>query len=404
MSLTLGPLGIDDPSAAAFDSGDDGWTVQLTGTVASPELAGSSTADRIARAHRRREDLLSMRGTVQPLTWTDDTSHNGLWSIDAVSADLETLTARTVLYRWSATLTRRSGWANIEVESRLSGVGAANDHGATPERWHAPPPAHQGYYTGATHPASIVRQAQGFDLRVYRDVPAADPLWLLPEAVQLDQCAARINGGTPYQAIVGTAVPPFGAAVAQNNKLFHAYKDTGSWIFTEAWIGGGGYYSGQGFTVRLDGVTVGNWDPIAILRNDPEQTAVRYAARGLTRLTLDLTLTRGARFVAGYLRTHAAATLAVGRESADPAVAPAAGVIMRDTALAAGERWVLGSARSFTADLPNGVISRASTVDLDFFIGHEVPTSGVVQPGDTAADLLDQYLGTPAVRDAVVRR
>jgi hypothetical protein len=68
-----------------------------------------------------------------------------------------------------------------------------------------------------------------------------------------------------------------------------------------------------------------------------------------------------------------------------------------------GNRYVLGSARSFSGNSGTGVISKNATPRFDYMIGLELAGTSAVS-GDTGADLLAQYLGSPSETIVAVKR
>jgi hypothetical protein len=136
-----------------------------------------------------------------------------------------------------------------------------------------------------------------------------------------------------------------------------------------------------------------------VLRNDPEEVTVRLSyptAPG--RVTVDLGLRRGSRFVTGGIKRHASATLGVARTAAEAATVVTGG-LRATSADADGNRFVMGSSKTLTTATTTAAISKASVTQLDFFLGHEVGASPAA--GDAFADLLAQYLGTSGDRTRV---
>ena len=127
------------------------------------------------------------------------------------------------------------------------------------------------------------------------------------------------------------------------------------------------------------------------------------------RYTLDLSLRRGSRFVEGFLTRHAAATLKVVQNTAEAssnhtaagATSPVA--VVKTGNDADGNRAVVGSAKSFTSDLTNCGLSKASTTVLDFYIGSRIDGSGS-QAGDGTGELSLQYLAVLAAETVALRR
>jgi hypothetical protein len=144
-------------------------------------------------------------------------------------------------------------------------------------------------------------------------------------------------------------------------------------------------------------------DPeLTILRNDPEQAQIRLTYPSTPgRLTVDLLLRRGSRFVTGVIKRHSAATLGVARTAAETAAAVTGG--LRATAADAdGNRFVMGSTRNLTTTTSTASIAKAVVTSLDFYLGHEVGASPA--SGDAAADLFAQYLHAGGETIRVVRR
>jgi hypothetical protein len=109
------------------------------------------------------------------------------------------------------------------------------------------------------------------------------------------------------------------------------------------------------------------------------------------RASLDLTLRRGSRFVEGYLQTGTSATLAAYRSTLETNTSFAAsGYVTATGDDADGNRFAVGSARTFTAHTNGGVI-KSSATSLDFWIGVEAGGGSAVS-GDAATDLRSQYV------------
>jgi hypothetical protein len=157
------------------------------------------------------------------------------------------------------------------------------------------------------------------------------------------------------------------------------------------------------FDLRVNNTSVLPLSTITVVRNDPEECTLRLLHDERPgRVIVDLTLRRGARFIAGYAQRHAAATFRLQRGVAEAATAVPGG-IHRTNADEFGNRWVMGSARTFQADLANGSISKGSTRVFDFMIGLELRAANA-QAGDRAVDLIAQYIGTPLETVRTVRR
>jgi hypothetical protein len=104
----------------------------------------------------------------------------------------------------------------------------------------------------------------------------------------------------------------------------------------------------------------------------------------------------------GYIQRPASGTLTVTADTVEAGTS-VTGLIRATANDAAGNRYVVGSARSFTGDTTNGGFTKSATTTLDFYIGVELNGSSAVS-GDAAADLQAQYIAAMAEKVGVVRR
>ncbi|MEU5197292.1 hypothetical protein AB0G86_25125 [Streptomyces scabiei] len=127
------------------------------------------------------------------------------------------------------------------------------------------------------------------------------------------------------------------------------------------------------------------------------------ASRSPGRTQLDLTMHRGSRVVEGYLQSGSSATLVTQLVSAETNVNTAAsGYLTATSNDADGNRFVCGSARTFTGST-NGTLTKSSATFLDFFIGAVIGGGSAVS-GDAATDIRNQYIASMAESTYVVRR
>jgi hypothetical protein len=118
------------------------------------------------------------------------------------------------------------------------------------------------------------------------------------------------------------------------------------------------------------GSAITTWDAATLLRNDPEMTVLRLMkGQNPGRATLDLTLRRGSRTIEGYLQVGTSATLAAYLATAETNTSVAAsGYVTATNDDPDGNKFVAGSARTFTAH-PSGGVIKAAVTGLDFWIG-----------------------------------
>jgi hypothetical protein len=145
---------------------------------------------------------------------------------------------------------------------------------------------------------------------------------------------------------------------------------------------------------------------VTILRNDPEMVVIRILFQlpvNTNRRILDLSLRRGSRTVEGYVQDVSSTTIVVTPDVLEAATNNSASGWMRATSNdAAGNRFVVGSARTFATET-NGGIQKTTTPTLDFFIGVEAGGSAAVA-GDQGLNLRDQYIGAMAEKVGVAQR
>jgi hypothetical protein len=228
--------------------------------------------------------------------------------------------------------------------------------------------------------------------------------------------AAGARWGTGYilSAYTGTnqdVANPQASVIEAHPTLVHVVPGTGG--STSVTTSGGGSLTVSAFTggawqdkvwdIRVSGVSLGLVDTVSVLRNEPEIVVVRLLRSGTPgRTTVDLTLRRGHRAVELYIQSASSTTVTVATAIAEAGTA--SGGYLRATANDdAGNRYVVGSAGTFTTDIANGAITATSVVGMDAFVGVEAGGS-VALSGDRADDLMAAYLGAPAESVQAVRR
>lgn len=393
----LDPVNLDDPETYSGSAGSEGHVLTLAGTA----LGGT-----LAETKALRDELLAaagLAGTIVPITWTADTTIDGFYQITAATFDVQALHDRGFI-GFSVNAKRVGSEGGVIFRSKIRGTVLANDHGVTEaesEPFHAPPRGFYGYNPGSTIPSSLSRTGAGGAMTVFRDVDfTVDPWWSVSPANHYAGGAQVAVGGYARAGVVAPNTP--NDWELSNELVRVSPNGTGGRIDVEV-HDGTSWETAKVWRIQHSGADVGQWDAVGILRNTPEETSIR-----LTRdvgaggeITLDLSLRRGSRFVTGYLVRHASATLKIVLASAEagstvtPAGASSAVAIDATVNDGDGNRYVVGSAKSFVNDLANGGLSKASTTTLDFFVGSEIGGSSAAA-GDTSEDLCLQYLGLVA--------
>jgi hypothetical protein len=387
------------PLRETFDATESGGdrSLDLDGQESYPPL---TRAQVIAR-HDGINSLIV--GQVLPVTFTDKPERNGYYAVKACSSTYNEYRNEMVTADWKVSLDRIGSDAETDLQSRLTGAVRLNDFSLSGERWHAPPIGHYGYYTGATNATTMTRTGADGAMTVYRGVPAnVSPRWGCPPTSYL---TGRVRATTTAsQEVYGVDVPLAASGWALTNGFVNITPSVSASFDVQAYTGGAWHSKLWNVSVAGSGSSITSWDGATLLRNDPEMAIVRLV-KGLNpgRATLDLTLRRGSRFVEGYLQTGTAATLAAYRSTLETNTSFAAsGYVTATGNDSDGNRFAVGSARSFTAHTNGGVIKSSATA-VDFWIG-VVADGGSAVSGDAATDLRDQYIA--AMPEAVygVRR
>lgn len=383
----------------AASSANDGLTV--SGQESHPPL--SRTA--VMAAY---ENLTAVRGLVVPVEFTDKVGLTAFYLVDDVRADLLRVSNGTAqAVTWTVRLRLIGTERDTEIESRVPTVGRATDLAGPPAAvyWHAPAIGYTSYFTGATVPSGTVTRLSGDGpITVFTGIPVGStPRWTVPVASYMAGAARLFVDTLPR---LGTDTPS--SAVWQlDNGLVRVQPGASGAISVSCWDPEGGPFSVGGWSTPKDyaiqaaGAAVTGQPEFTILRNDPEEVVIRLTYPQTNgRVTLDLALRRGSRFVSGTIKRHAAATLGIARTAAETATVVTGG-LRAAAADAEGNRFVMGSSKVSTTATGTASLTKTGVSSYDFFLGHEV---GVAGAGDAYADLLGQYLGSTGERARVVRR
>jgi hypothetical protein len=378
---------------------------ESAGTARTLDLEGQESSPPLTRNELvwRHDNLTALEsGTVMPLTFTDKPERNAYVNVDSLSADYTEWRTDVVTSDWKLGLTRLGSDTEVDLQSRLTGVARVNDFSLTGERWHAPPIGHYGYQTGTSNPTTMTRTGADGAITVYRSIPAGvSPRWGCATTAYLNGRVRLTSSGTELCG-VDQSLSPTGWALT--NGLVNITPGASATFDVQAYTGGAWRSKLWNVSVAGSAASITSWDGATLLRNDPEHVIVRLTT-GLNpgRATLDLTLRRGSRTVEGYLQTTTSNTLAAYRSTLEATTSFAAsGYVVATSNDADGNRFAIGSARTFTAHT-NGGVQKAATTTLDFWIG-AVAGGGSAVSGDTATDLRNQYIGALPETIYCVRR
>lgn len=396
--IQLGRLTLRETFTAA-ETGGDSRTLSLEGQESNPP--------------RTRADVVAVHDSINALdpgvpiavTFTDKPERDGYYQVKDASSTYTEYKNDMVTATWKINLERLGTASEVDLQSRLTGTVRSNDFSLSGERWHAAPIGHYAYYTGSSNPTSMTRTGADGAITVYRSVPAnTSPRWGCAAGDYLDGRARILDGTTELD---GTDRPVSATGWVLTNGLIKVIKaSSGTNTLDVQAYTGGAWHSKLWDTFATSGTLITSWDAATILRNDCEMCILRLS-KGLSpgRLTLDLTLRRGSRFVEGYLqRGTSADELKVRLATAETnnTSLAASGYVTATNNDADGNRFAAGSARSFTGHA-NGGVAKSTTTTLDFWLGI-VAAGGSAVSGDAATDLRNQYIGCLAESTYSVRR
>ncbi|ANZ35259.1 hypothetical protein BBK82_03390 [Lentzea guizhouensis] len=397
-TVQVGRLGLTE-ALSAFDDKVNATTDVRTVTITGQESLPPLTAVQIARI---QDDVPGLLGAIVPVTFTDKDDRNGYYQVRDTGAKLFSWTGEVITCDWNLTLTRLGTDTEVDLESRLTGASARNNSfAASGERWHAPPIGHYGYWTSSTQPSSVTRSGADGAMTVYRGLPlTVNPRWGCPVGSYLAGRVRVLDANNLERVGTGFSTPA--SSWELNNALVRVRPLASSGVLEISAYTGGGWQA-KSWDILSGGVSIGAFDTVSVLHNEPELVVLRLLrSQSPGRFTVDVTLRRGSRLVELYVQAAFSSTLKVVRASAEAGTA-GTGYVRATANDGAGNRYIVGSALTHTADTVNGGLSLATTTTLDAFIGVIVSGSGAVA-GDQAGDLYAQYLGAPAELVQAVRR
>jgi hypothetical protein len=386
--LTIAGFQVQENWSATQTAG----SVAITGEQSTPP----STQAYVEAVHH---NMVGLAGSIVPVLWTDKEHLNGFYRVGDSSSDLFEREG-VVIARWGVTLERLGSARDVEVESRVAMIARSTDHPVTPVFWHAPAVGHTSYFTGTANPSgSVSRESVDGAVSVQLGIPTSfAPRWTVPVGDYLGGGARLLLDGIRR---LGTHTPAHTSWQVDNGLVRVTGAAAGG--FDVACWDSGAWRSAKTYRFLAGGVELNATPELTVIRNEPEEVRVRLSyPQGTGRVTADLGLRRGSRFVTGVMKRHSASTLGVRLVAAEAAEAFTGGIraAVND---ADGNKYVVGSARTFTADTVQGGIEKAAVTALDFFAGHEVGGTGA-QANDFAAQLLAQYLASSGERTVIVRR
>lgn len=393
--ITIGRLTFAESDSRDFEeSWSDEREVALAGTMHSPETS-------YARMKSLHDDVLNSAERLVPVIFTKKSHRNGYYRVkSAKSTFRELVNEQMILLTWEIELVRVGSDNEVDLESRISGpLARLNDHGLSAERWNAPPVGHDAYWSGPSQPPILNRVTVDGPLPVHRNLALnTNPRWHC-KVQDYHKGAVAILEGMAARVGVDSTVDP---GWVLSNSLLRVSLGVGRTLDVSV-FSGGAWQPAKGFNVQVNAVSLGAPLAAAILRNEPHVITLRllYNQSPSGRITVDLTLRRGAPFVEITMQSLFSSVLGIVRSDNEASTATT-GFVRATSNDASGHRYLIGSARSFVANTGTGGISKAAVVKLDAFIGIELAGTAAVS-GNTGTDLLLQYLSAAAEEIVEVR-
>lgn len=377
----------EDWEATDSVDSDGNRIVSLAGQESMPR----KTAEGVEKT---RDDFLTMMNKMVPVLFSGKDYYNGFYSVQTISGEItDVIPEGLKVFKWSATL-RYIGNTSVDIESRLAGFDKANNFSAVGERTHAPPIGHKSYWSGSAVPSVVTRTGEDGAITVYRDIPAnVHPRWTI-DPLDYPRGRVRISDGWGERGGTTVAIDP--ANWTLSNGLVRLRPTAGFVFEVSAYVGAWESKIWDVLVGSGPAVSVGQFDYCTILRNEYEVCTLRMVKNlAPGRFMVDATLRRGARFVELYFQNSTSTTLKMVRSVDEGAFSSVPGYVVASANDSDGNRLIIGSAVTFTADTTIGGISKAGTQVMDLMVG-AIVNGGSAIAGDQAADLYEQYIGMPA--------
>lgn len=407
--LTIGRVGLSldlfNPAAISERTSGRGRSIQIRGHV--KDTTG------LAQANHLRNQLLAQvqsersTGLVAVIS-TGDPELNGFYILTAASLEGSHSLGSfigTGFFPYSVTLEQLE---TVVFASGLTGGVLPNDHSTVTGDPFVCPPFNATSFT--PDGVEFTRVSQAGTVALFRSVDETDEVFWSVAPANYYLAAAELFVGAAVLALQsGYEIPDTPNNFIVRNGMIQVTGNTSGEV-AMAVSNGTVYESNLVFKFQNGGSNVGAWDHIVVLRNDPEEVSIRLiqgranTARG--RLTLDISLRRGARHATFFFTSTTSQLLKVTRTPNDAGTTVGSHSIRDSANDGDGNRWVVGSLSTTTKDTTTGGLSRTNTT-LDFYIGYELNGSTAAS-GDAAADLYLQYIHhlaervIPAVAQGVV--
>ena len=398
--LKIGRLTILSPSTLSMEGGAGAVnkTISLNGTLAVDDLDD---------AKYFRDELIAMSKMNIPVafTYTGDITLKGYCKVESANINIERYSLGGITYSLDILWLGAPG--EVNMESHFSGALIENSHSitSTTMQMHSPPRQHFNYYHTGTI-TNTEREIYGGNntlVKTASNLRATNATWNCePEnyyegAVEIkikdyhDQLRLRTgrhSDNKPTDAVIQNGMMKLvvlGDNTSQCRFTTYIYDpDLDDYASAQTWA----------ISATSSETEWQSWQSIQILKNEPQIATIRltthYNAKTRDgRLVFDITMKRGARSIEFVASQWTSQQLNVKSTSA-LAGTNATGYVAASSSNNEGNKYLIGSPSTYTADTTNLGIEVSGTTAVKGFIGAEVGTSAA--GADTADNIRDQYL------------
>lgn len=395
-TIQLGRMVVREDLTTAEQADGSARSIALTGQESIPRLSAAAVA-------RQREDLLALPGYFVPVAFTIKNYLDGFYTVMDTQGTIEDWDDDLMVFRWQLNLDRVGTESEIDVESRLGGsLTRINDFTVVGVRTHAPAITHGGYWTNGTVSTAITRTGEDGALKLYTGLAVnMSPRWATTPV-------GYLTGRVRFTDELGRERAGEGAKLAAtgwtlSNGLVRVRPLASGGVLEVASYTGGAWHA-KAWDITFAATTLGTFNYCTLITNEFGLVTLRLM-KNMTngRLYVDVTLRRGHRFAEVYVQSEYSGAIKIVRATTEAGTNALGGTVVASANDADGNKYIVGSARTFTADAANGGISKAAAATLDAFVGVVAAGTGAIT-GDVAADLQKQYVGLPSELVQGVRR
>lgn len=399
MSIQIGRVVLNESAIRPFDeaqSGDE-RTVTLSGVLFNDPTHS------VAAIQDLHDDIMGLPYSIIPVIFGDKADRNGYYTVLSSKSALINLAYQSVIQlTWAIDLRREGNDQEIDLETRLSGpVNRLNDFTLSGSRWMGVPVGATGFLAGSSTPSQVSRPTPDGTVPVFTGIPSTvNSVRYQCDAVDYGKGRALVKSDGRERAGVGVLLNSTNWELS-NGLMRLTARASG---FSLAYYNAGVWETARDWNLLADGGVVTAPTAVSVLRNDYEQVTLRlmWNRTPSGRVVADLTLRRGSHFVEMVIKSNTATTFEL-RRATNEAGTSGSGFVRATSNDAQGDRYVIGSSKTFTANLTTGGLSKASTTRIDIMLGIEINGTTAIA-GNAGADLMAQYLGSPSQTVLAVRR